>query len=172
MMEQEHVFFFSQEEFNIDDVINPITHQFESGSNKGVMEETLEKVRKEQYPQCPSRLFCTFVAPTEISANEWLKAVKHNEWKYQGSCLVYYIYELAPTGNILWYYADILMQQAYAKWKTNVDIAKEYWASCSLNKPNCSNIKYEGIAVNPLYVVNKNRMSINPKGIYTENSYD
>lgn len=98
---QNHVYFFSLEDFNIGKDIEPLVRQYNDNSLKAQMEMALEDKRQSLFRDFPSRQRCTFVAPTEESANEWCKSVKSQLWASQGCYLEYYIYELVSTSPIL-----------------------------------------------------------------------
>lgn len=73
---QNHVYFFSLEDFNVGKIIEPFVHQYNDDSLKAKMERVLEDKRQALFQDCPSQQRCTFVVPTEESANEWCKTVK------------------------------------------------------------------------------------------------
>lgn len=87
--------------------IEPLARQYNDNSLKTRMEMALENIRQSRIGHYPSRLRCTFVAPTEESANEWCKSIKSQLWASQGCYLEYYIYELVSTSPLLWFNADI-----------------------------------------------------------------
>lgn len=167
-IQEEHAYFFSLEEFSVGSVLNPIVHHFNSETKKDMLEETLEKIRKRKYESYPSRLKCTFVAPTEESANEWCKSVKSQLWASQGCSLEYYIYEVVGTGPFYCFNADVLM---HINWPYNKEVDKvseEYWSSCSENKPCSSTFDIEGITYNHLRIVSKKKMFLDRNRIYEE----
>ena len=81
---QNHVYFFSLEDFNVGKSIEPFVRQYNDDSLKAKKERVLEDKRQALFQNCPSRQKCTFVAPTEESANEWCKSVKSQLWVSQG----------------------------------------------------------------------------------------
>ena len=158
---QNHVYFFSLEEFNVEKDIEPLVRQYNDNSLKARMEMALEDKRRSRFGHYPSRLRCTFVAPTEESANEWCKSVKSQLWASQGCYLEYYIYELVGTSPILWFNADILMQSKMPGNNISLDeIAGEYWLSCSTSKPLSTAFDIEGLVDGSLTIISKKEMCL------------
>ena len=166
---QNHVYFFSLEEFNVEKDIEPQVRQYNDNSLKARMEMALEDKRQSRFGPYPSRLRCTFVAPTEESANEWCKTVKSQLWASQGCYLQYYIYELVSTSPILWFNADILMQSKMPDNNKSIDeIAGEYWLSCSTSKPLSTAFDIEGLVEGPLAIISKKEMCLYRNRKYKE----
>lgn len=166
---QHHVFSFSLEDFNIGKGLEPLVRQYNGNSLKAQMERALEHKRQVLFRDYPSRQKCTFVAPTEESANEWCKSVKSQLWKSQGFYLEYYIYELVCTSPILWFDADILMQGKISGNNKSIDeIAKEYWLSCSRTPPLSTTFDIEGLVENPLTILSQKKMCLDRNREYKE----
>ena len=166
---QHHAYFFSLEDFNIGECIKPLVRQCYGISLKGQMERALEHKRQELFQDCPSRQKCTFVAPTEESANEWCKSVKSQLWESQGFNLEYYVYELVCTSPILWFNADVLMQCKIPGNNKSIDeIAKEYWLSCSRTHPLSTTFDIEGLVENPLTILSQKKMCLDRNREYRE----
>lgn len=159
---QDHVFFFSLENFSLEENLTPIEHHFNDDTAKAEMEKALEDKRKAKYENYPSRLNCIFVAPTEESANEWCKSVKSMLWASRGCYLEYYIYELVGTNEIYWFDADILHNNNLE------EMSDEYWASCSQTKPLSTSFDIEGITNRGLKIVSKKKMCLDRNRIYKE----
>lgn len=163
-----NVFFFSLKDFSVGSVISPIDHSFRGSTSKEDIEKALENLRICEFKDYPSRLKCTFVAPSEEAANEWCKCVKSFKWASQGCYLEYYIYELSGS-SVLWFNADVLMQIKYPDNKKEVDeIAKEYWLSCSKEKLDSVFSDIEGITDKDLIVVSKKKMCLDKDRTYKE----
>lgn len=162
---QNHVYFFSMEEFNFGKDIEPLVRQYNDNSLKTRMEMALENIRQSRFGHYPSRLRCTFVAPTEESANEWCKSVKSQLWASQGCYLEYYIYELVSTSPLLWFNADILLQSNN---KSLDEIAGEYWLPCSIIKPLSTTFDIEGLVDGPLTIISKKEMCLDRNRKYKE----
>jgi hypothetical protein len=166
---QNHVYFFSLEDFNVGKIIEPFVRQYNDDSLKAKMERGLEDKRQALFQDCPSRQRCTFVAPTEESANEWCKTVKSQLWASQGCYLQYYIYELVSTSPILWFNADILMQSKMPDNNKSIDeIAGEYWLSCSRSKTLSTTFDIEGLVDGPLTIISKKEMCLDRNRKYKE----
>lgn len=73
---QNHVYFFSLEEFNVEKDPESLVRQYNDNSLKARMEIALEDKRLSRFGIYLLQLRCTFVAPTEEAANERCKTVK------------------------------------------------------------------------------------------------
>ncbi len=166
---QNHVYFFSLEDFSIRKSLEPLVRQYNDNSLKAQTERVLEDKRQSLFKDYPSRLRCTFVAPTEESANEWCKVTKSQLWSSQGRYLEYYIYELICTSPLYWFNADILMQSIISTNDKSIDeIAEEYWLSCSRSKPLSTTFYIEALVDDPLIIISKKKMCLNEDRLYIE----
>lgn len=165
-LQEEHAFFFSLKDFSVGKILSAIEHRFNGDTIKDKLEKKLEDLRRCKYKEYPSRLKCTFVAPTEESANDWCKTVKSQLWAQQGCYLEYYIYEVVGAGPFYWFNADLLME---INWPYNKDInvvTDEYWLSCSKTKPYSTTFDIEGLTDNSLRIVSKKKMYLDKNRIY------
>lgn len=166
---QEHVYFFSLYDFPIGKSIEPLVRQYDNdGTYKAKIENVLEEKRQSLFAEYPSRLKCTFVAPTEQSANEWFKSLKTQLWQKHGYHLEYYIYKLVCSTSIYWFNADTLMQIVIDKDKSIEEIAEEYWSSCSTIKPQSTTSDQEGLVNGLLSIVSKKKYLLDKNRKYEE----
>lgn len=167
-LQEHHAYFFSLEDFSVGSNLDPIEHHFNDEIIKEKLEKALEDTRNRKYKEYPSRLKCTFVAPTEESANEWCKSVKSQLWASQGCYLEYYIYEVVGTSVFYWFNSDVLM---LAYWPDNKDVnevSEEYWSSYSNNRLCSSTFDIEGLTDKSLKIVDKKKMCLDRNRMYKE----
>lgn len=128
---------------------------------KALIEECLEKFRKDNCPQCHTRLNCVFLAPSEDSAKEWCKRTMINHWRMQD--VEFYVYCVEIDTLPIWYDSDILMEIYYTK-ITPEDLSKKYWNSASLEIESNTDHLYECMVSTDVRIVGKSKWYIDTNG--------
>lgn len=110
---------FSKEEFEL--TLNTINN------DAFVLRElALEDVRKNNYPNYPSRLSCLYVTKTKEEAINWSKILKRNKKECKQ------ILKLELTGDIFCFDGN-LMKRQNVSFQKYLDNAKVYWNSIDSN---------------------------------------
>ena len=89
-------------------------------------ELALEEVRKEKYPNYPSRLNCLYVTKDKQDALEWTNILKRNHKECKQ------ILTLELTGD-LYTFDGNLMRRQNVSYEEQLKRAEEYWNSTSDN---------------------------------------
>ena len=153
---------FSSTDVEIGSTIPPKTYGNFSDI-KGVVEESLEKVRLEKFPNLNTRLNCVFLAPTEESAREWCRDINILHWRNEQKEVEFFVYAVETQEQPIWFDSELLMSFSFPNAK-NDDIANTYWNSGIIDvEPNTTRF-LEYMASNEVVVISKTKWKIKING--------
>ena len=170
------VYFFSENKIEIGERLVPVHNDGEGWSQyKTRMERALENVRQseERFSSYPSRYNCHYLAATEISANEWCRAMKIHVWRDRRMPVRYYIYRASTLQSVHWFNAGLFMQgEIMADYVGRPEgdydnIARRYWSSAHDNS-TCETDEIEGLTDSPITIESRKYMELDTNGNYYE----
>lgn len=127
-MEMRHIaFHFSNEDMEIGDSIYPKLYDGFTGMKAG-MEESLERVRINDFPNYNTRLYCVFLAPTKESALEWCREINIVHWRNEQKEVCFFLYSVELQEKPMWYDSTILTGFYFPNNEKD-SISEAYWKS-------------------------------------------
>ena len=142
--------------------LSPIKRDSFSSPFKSLYERIFEDVRKQQFPELPSRFECVFVFPNKENYSEW---VPDNG----GQC---YLLELELTGEFAWFDAKCINEDLtdFLQKADNLnekdlnqirEIAKQYWNTASEKELN--SVNSEGLLAGTAKIISIEEINVKPK---------